>query len=234
MDVLVEKALADAKTLEQAGFDAILAEPTLDRPMGMTRGPLQLAAMSTICGALHREIQLPLGVSFLSRDCGDLFAVAKASGAEFVRISAFVDTLRFIAGVVEPCAVRAWEVRRDGGMEDIAILADIHVKHAEMVYPQISLETSAAYAQAQGADAVIVTGTTTGEETPLDSLQRVRRVSRIPVIAGSGVSSANLPAQMEAASGFIVGSAIKRKGSLSAEVDPELARALVDARDGRR
>ena len=46
MDAVVAKAVADAKKLEQAGFDAVLVEPTLDRPMGMTRGPLQLAAMN--------------------------------------------------------------------------------------------------------------------------------------------------------------------------------------------
>lgn len=231
MDAVVAKAVADAKKLEQAGFDAVLVEPTLDRPMGMTRGPLQLAAMSVICGAVHQVVSVPMGVSFMTADCGDLFAIARASGADFVRITAFVDTVRFPVGVVQPCAARVWEVRRNGGMEDIAVLADIQVKHAEMVFPQVTLEQSACYAQAQGADAIVVTGDSTGQETPLETIQRARRVSKIPVVAGSGVAVSNIKSQMEQAAGFIVGSSIKPGGDLFAAVEPELARALVEARN---
>lgn len=232
MDAIVDKAVADAQKLEEAGFDAVLVEATMDKPMGMTRGPLQLAAMGVICGAVHRAVSIPMGVSYMTPDCKDMFSLARVSGADFVRISAFVDTVRFPAGIVQPCAVRAWEVRRDGGMQDIAILADIQVKHAEMVYPQTTLEQSAYFAQAQGADAIVVTGNATGEETSLETIRRVVRVSRIPVVAGSGVSTGNVQAQMELARGFIVGSSIKKDGNLFAPVDPELARELAKARDG--
>lgn len=81
--------------LETAGFDAVLVEATMDKPMGMVRGPLQLAAMSVICGAVHRAVHIPMGVSYLTPDCRDVFSIAKASGADFVRITAFVDTLHF-------------------------------------------------------------------------------------------------------------------------------------------
>lgn len=165
MDAIVDKATEDAHALETAGFDAVLVEATMDKPMGMVRGPLQLAAMSVICGAVHRAVHIPMGVSYLTPDCRDVFSIAKASGADFVRITAFVDTLHFPVGTVQPCAVQAWEVRREGNMQDISILADIQVKHAELVYPQTTLEQSAYLAQAQGADAIVVTGNATGEET---------------------------------------------------------------------
>lgn len=230
MDAIIEKAISDAKTLEEAGFDAVLVEATLDRPMGMARKSLQLAAMSAICSAVHRAVSIPMGVSYVSSDCQEMFSIARASGADFVRISAFVDTVRFAVGVVEPCAVRAWEVRRDGGMQDIAILADIQVKHAEMVYPQTTLEQSAYLAQTQGADAIIVTGNATGEETPIETIQRVVKVVKIPVVVGSGVAESNLSEQMKLAKGFIVGSSVKVGGNLAAPVDPELASALAKAR----
>ena len=131
MDAIVDKATEDAHALETAGFDAVLVEATMDKPMGMVRGPLQLAAMSVICGAVHRAVHIPMGVSYLTPDCRDVFSIAKASGADFVRITAFVDTLHFPVGTVQPCAVQACEVRREGNMQDISILADIQVKHAE-------------------------------------------------------------------------------------------------------
>lgn len=231
MDVIIDKAISDAKTLEAAGFDAVLVEATLDKPMGMNRGPLQLAAMSIICGAVRRAVTCPVGVSYQTPDCKDVFSIAKAAGAEFVRISAFVDTVRFSAGIAQPCAVRAWEVRRDGGMQDIAVLADIQVKHAELVYPETTLEQSARLAQIQGADAIIVTGNATGEAAPLETIQRVAKVVKVPVVVGSGVAEDNLREQMALAKGFIVGSSVKAGGNLAAPVDPELASALAQARN---
>ena len=222
MDAIVDKATEDAHALETAGFDAVLVEATMDKPMGMVRGPLQLAAMSVICGAVHRAVHIPMGVSYLTPDCRDVFSIAKASGADFVRITAFVDTLHFPVGTVQPCAVQAWEVRREGNMQ---------VKHAELVYPQTTLEQSAYLAQAQGADAIVVTGNATGEETPMETIRRVAKVSKIPIVVGSGVAPSNVQTQMELARGFIVGTSVKQDGNLMAPIDLALAAELARARD---
>ena len=231
MDAIVDKATEDAHALETVGFDAVLVEATMDKPMGMVRGPLQLAAMSVICGAVHRAVHIPMGVSYLTPDCRDVFSIAKASGADFVRITAFVDTLHFPVGTVQPCAVQAWEGRREGNMQDISILADIQVKHAELVYPQTTLEQSAYLAQAQGADAIVVTGNATGEETPMETIRRVAKVSKIQIVVGSGVAPSNVRTQMELARGFIVGTSVKQDGNLMAPIDLALASELARARD---
>lgn len=231
MESVIKKAVSDAKTLERAGFDAVLVEPTLDLPSGMNRGALQLSAMSIICGAVRQAVRMPMGVSFFTPDCGDVFAIAKASSADFVRLTTFVDTVVFPTDVSYPCAVRAWEVRSRCGMEDIAVLADIQVKHGKLLYPDTKLEESAYFAQRQGADAIVVTGTATGEETPMETIRRVRQVVKIPVVVGSGVSAENIRRQMEYADGFIVGSSIKPGGDLSAPVDDRLAGMLAAARE---
>lgn len=231
MEAVTEKAVNDALVLEETGFDAVLVEPTLDRPSGMNRGKLQLAAMSVVCGAVKRAVKIPIGVSFFTHDCSDMFSIAKAAGADFVRVTTFVDTVIFPAGISYPHAVKVWEVRRDGDMKDIAVLADIQVKHGKMMYPEIALEESARFAQMQGADAVIVTGTRTGEEAPMETIQRAKRAVTIPVVVGSGVSAENIGVQMESARGFIVGSSIKENGKLEAPVDRALARQLCAARD---
>ncbi|MEE0201763.1 MAG: BtpA/SgcQ family protein [Muricomes sp.] len=231
MDAIIEKAVSDAKTLEKAGFDAILTEPTLDLPSGMARGQLQLAAMSIICKAVSTAVSLPTGVSYLTPDCMDMFSIAKACGAGFVRLTTFVDTMIFPPGVSYPSANRVWEVRRQEGMRDIAVLADIQVKHGTMMYPETRLEESAYFAEKQGADAIIVTGRATGEETPIETIQRVKRTVKIPVIVGSGVSVDNIQGQMPFADGFIIGSSIKNNGKLEACVDEKLAAALVSAKN---
>ena len=116
-------------------------------------------------------------------------------------------------------------------MRDIAVLADIQVKHGTMMYPETRLEESAYFAEKQGADAIIVTGRATGEETPIETIQRVKRTVKIPVIVGSGVSVDNIQGQMPFADGFIIGSSIKNNGKLEAFVDEKLAAALVSAKN---
>ena len=230
MDAIIEKAVADAKILEKVGFDAVLVEPTLDLPAGMKRGQLQIAAMSIVCSAVRRSVDILMGVSFLTPDCMDLCSVAKASGADFVRVTTFVDTVIFPAGISYPNATRVWEVRSQKGMEDIAVLADIQVKHGKLMYPETTIEESAYFAERQGADAVIVTGNTTGEETPLDTIRRVKDIVKIPVVVGSGVRKETIAAQMEAAEGFIIGSSIKEGGKLAKPVNEKMALALADAK----
>lgn len=231
MKEIIGKAVRDAQVLEKTGFEAVLVEPTLDCPSGMPRGRLQLAAMSVICGAVRSAVSVPMGVSYYTEDCMDMFAVAKACGADFVRVTTFVDTVIFPSGVSYPSAVRVWEVRRQEDMRDIAVLADIQVKHGKLMYPDTRLEESAYFAQKQGADAVIVTGTVTGEETPVDTIRRVRRAVTVPVVVGSGVTAGNIRSQMCEADGFIIGSSIKEKGRLEAPVDQKLAEEITAARN---
>ena len=119
---------------------------------------------------------------------------------------------------------------KEKGMEDIAVLADIQVKHGKLMYPETTIEESAYFAERQGADAVIVTGNTTGEETPLDTIRRVKDIVKIPVVVGSGVRKETIAAQMEAAEGFIIGSSIKEGGKLAKPVNEKMALALADAK----
>ena len=231
VEAIVEKAVADAKNIEAAGFDAVMVEPTLDKPTGIERGPLQVSAMAIVCDAVRRAVNIPVGLSFMTKDCKDVFSIAKASGADFIRLNVFVDTVAFSAGVVYPCAVRAWEIRSAYDCKDIAILADIQVKHARMIYPDVTIEESARLAQSQGADAVVVTGSSTGQETPIDTIKRVKEILSIPVVVGSGACVSNIGYQMEHADGFIVGSSIKKNGDLRQPVDFELAHNLAQARD---
>jgi predicted TIM-barrel enzyme len=52
----------------------------------------------------------------------------------------------------------------------------------------------------------------------------------VPVLVGSGITAENLERYV-AASGFIVGTSLKRDGDWTQPVDPPRARALVAARD---
>ena len=72
-----------------------------------------------------------------------------------------------------------------------------------------------------------MTGTTTGEETPIDMIRRVKSVVDLPVLAGSGISPTDVVEQFKVADGAIVGSTFKKGGLTTNPVDYDLVRTLM-------
>lgn len=231
MRPIIEQAVSDAKTLEAAGVDGIIVENMGDAPFAEKLETEQATALSAIAGIVRESVDLPIGIDAAMNDYRTAIALAYAIGADFVRIQIFVDSLQLPGyGVIEPAAHNAVAYRRELGAEDIKIFADVQVKHTHPLLPHVTIEESAHEAEEAGADAVIVTGSVTGQETPVDLIKRVRKVVSVPVIAGSGVSVSNIAEQVTLADGVIVGSGLKEDGVLTNPISYELTRALVDAR----
>jgi predicted TIM-barrel enzyme len=79
------------------------------------------------------------------------------------------------------------------------------------------------------ADAVIVTGSVTGEQPSDIHVSSVRRQSRLPLYLGSGITAENLPHYYQLADGFIVGTYLKKDGRWSEPVDPHRVDRLMNA-----
>ncbi|HKB16914.1 MAG TPA: BtpA/SgcQ family protein, partial [Planctomycetota bacterium] len=113
---------------------------------------------------------------------------------------------------------------------DVAILADVHVKHATPLGGgEIGL--SARDVAYRGlADAIVVSGAETGAAVDLEELRAVRRaVPDRTLLAGSGVTPENAAEVLSIADGAIVGTSCERGGKTGAPVDPVRVRALVRA-----
>ena len=226
---IVEKAVEDAKTLEKAGVDGIIVENMGDTPFSALLNKAQIAALSIATYAVKNVVKIPVGIDAAFNDCEAGLAIAGMVGADFVRVPVFVDRVLFTDGVIEPCAKKCMEYRKGLGLEHVKILADIQVKHAHMVLPNITIEQSAKDAVANGADAIIVTGSQVGEETPIEMIERVKKVVNIPVIAGSGVNDANIKNQLNIADGAIIGSGFKVDGKIENPISYELTKKVMDA-----
>ena len=225
---IIDIAVEDAKTLEKAGVDGIIVENMGDTPFSALLNKAQLAALSVAAYAVKEAVKIPVGVDAAFNDCESGFAIAGMIGADFVRVPVFVDRVLFTDGVIEPCAKKCMEYRKSLGLEHIKILADIQVKHAHMILPGITIEQSAKDA-ANGADAIIVTGSQVGEETPIEMIDRVKKVVNIPVIAGSGVNDTNIKDQLNIADGAIIGSGFKVNGKIENPISYELTKKVMDA-----
>ncbi|MGB9625442.1 MAG: BtpA/SgcQ family protein, partial [Phycisphaerae bacterium] len=131
LDRIVERAVEEARLLVASGFDAVLVENFGDAPFRGTRvEPHTVAAMAIVVHEVRRAIPNPIGVNVLRNDAAAGVALAAVGGADFLRVNIHVGVYATDQGIIEgraPEVLRYREVLGGRG----AILADVHVKHAE-------------------------------------------------------------------------------------------------------
>ncbi|NLI90130.1 MAG: BtpA/SgcQ family protein [Epulopiscium sp.] len=229
MEKVYASALADAKALEEGGVTALVVENAGDAPFGKELSLSQSTALAAVASYVKAHVNIPIGIVATFCDYKAAIACAKAARADFVRLAVFVDTVACFAGILEPCCAQAMKYRKAIQAEELIIFADIQVKYTHMTIPSITLEESAQVAEVSGADAIIVTGTHTGVETPMESLERVKAVVGCPVIIGSGANESNIKKQMKVADGAIVGSSLKMEDKITNPVDVNKVKKLIES-----
>src|SRR5262249_3505064 len=136
IDAVLEKALADQRTLESGGVDAVLVENEEDHPHEVTAGAATIAHMTRVATSLVAHATQPVGVEILLNDPEASVAVAAASGAALIRTDYFVDRMErtgYGEMRIDPAGVIA--CRRRLGADRVLVLADIQVKYARMLEP---------------------------------------------------------------------------------------------------
>lgn len=210
LDAVIERALADLDTLQRGGVDGVCVENDYDRPHQMTVGPEIVASFTRIAYEVARKAEVPVGLEVLLNDWGASLAIAKVVGAGFVRLDFFVDRVRIQAGVVDPEPEAVIAFRKGIAAENVALLTDIQVKHSELLETGKRLSTSARQAITHGSDALIVSGTVTGDRPATEDLREVREAAPdFPVLVGSGMTPENVNELFRYADGAIVGTALK-------------------------
>jgi len=235
MDRVVDAALEDARTLAEGGADALLVENHGDMPFTAGRvDAATVAAMAVIIAEIKKAVALPIGVNVLKSDALSALAVAAATGARFVRVNVHVGAVVADQGLLQSGAHDTLRYRRLLGL-DIKILADVQVKHGMSLAP-IPIEQEARDCVSRAlADGLVVSGTATGEPTPMGDLKRVRSaVPDIPLLVGSGATPETAALLLSVADGLIVGTAVKRDGVLANPVDLARVKRLVEAARGTR
>jgi predicted TIM-barrel enzyme len=102
----------------------------------------------------------------------------------------------------------------------VQVWADVKKKHAShAITADVGIGETAAAAEFMRADAVIVTGSSTGECPTEADVADVRGRCGLPLYLGSGVTPENLPRYLAGADGFIVGAAFKEGGRWGGGVD---------------
>ena len=224
LDEVIARAIADARTLADAGFDAVMIENFGDAPFFADAvPPITVASISVAAAAIGDAIDIPIGINVLRNDALAALAVAAAVGARFIRVNVLSGTMFTDQG---PIVGRAAEVARTRKAltPGTLVFADVFVKHATPP-PGSSLRLAATDLWGRGgADALIVSGDGTGSPVDPDRLTEVASaVPGAPLYVGSGVTEKSVGALLVAATGVIVGTALKVGGVTTGPVDMELA-----------
>ncbi|MHC4092041.1 MAG: BtpA/SgcQ family protein, partial [Planctomycetota bacterium] len=133
---LVRHAVADAQTLRQAGFHALLIENFGDVPFAADR--LEPAA-GIVAAEMRSAVPLPLGINALRNDALAALGIAAAAEADFIRVNVHTGVVASDQGMLQGRAEQTLRYRQRLSRE-IAVFADVHVKHAVAIsQPDIAL-----------------------------------------------------------------------------------------------
>ena len=221
---ILDAAIRDLEALEKGGVDAVLVENFGDVPFAKVAPTETIAMMAVIIQRLVGKARVPLGVNVLRNDGAAALAIAAATGTAFVRVNVFAGVAFTDQGVIEGQARELHRLRRDLGAQ-VEILADVHVKHAAHM---TRLDQAVVDVDRNRPDALILSGIGTGFHTDASTIEAAKRLTRLPVFVGSGVSAESVSAYRQA-DGFIVGTSLKEGGRVDAPVDAARVRALADA-----
>lgn len=167
LDAVIAAAVADAERLTEAGFDGVGVENFGDAPFFRDDVPkVTVAAMTRAVAAVAEAVDVPIGVNVLRNDAKAALAIASVTGAAFIRVNVLSGTMWTDQGLVVGDAAEVLRLRTVIA-PDTAILADVFVKHA-VPPPGTTLgEAAEELAGRALADAIIVSGTSTGRSESL-------------------------------------------------------------------
>ncbi len=225
---IIERAAREAVLLQDAGFDAVVVENFGDAPFHATTvEPHTIASMAQCVRAAVGACRVPVCVNVLRNDAIAALAVAATAGAQAIRVNVHMGVSATDQGMIEGRAAETLQYRQRLGA-DVAIWADVHVKHAQPIsQPDIALAAEELVDRGR-ADAVIVSGSTTGRSADLDDLRRVKgAVPHCPVFVGSGVTAKIVREFLELCDGVIVGSDLKRDGKANNSLDADRVKRFV-------
>lgn len=227
---LAQEAVADGEALQEAGFDAVLLQNSLDRPTRERVDGLAIAQMTAIAIRLRSAIDLQIGVNVIKNDGPAAVAIAAAADAHFVRVKLLTGTTMSAEGVLYGCAYETLSTRRASGTSP-AVWADIREPTSRS---EAGLNLSSAIQDALdfgAADAAIVTGADTKETLALASEAR-RSHPNAHVVIGGRVNAESVADALRCAQTVIIGSALKTIPGIAGRVNMAAAAAIARAANG--
>ena len=226
IDEIIQKAMVEADSLAEAGFDGLILQNFNDGPVKQKAENATIAAMSVVARALRlAHPKLSLGILLLWDGEGAL-DVAVASGADFIRVEhGYTRAEMTCCGIIESCCEAVCRERKLLNSK-IPVYADIFEPHSQHVLPcsfEGSLIETLTYARADGA---FITGKDAEESLRLG--RRARELfPNTKLFLGGGATGENAHEMAKVFDSIVVGSWIKC-GNLSGPIDKDRAKYFIE------
>ena len=229
IDAVSEQAVAEAKQFEAAGVDGLIIENFNDAPFYPGAVPSEtVAAMTRVISDIASVVSIPFGVNVLRNDGVAALSIAAACGASFVRVNILTGAALADQGIIQGDAHTVLRHKTALGHK-VQLCADVQVKHAVPLAPQDLIEEAHNCITRGRADALIVSGTATGQAPNLNDVTRLSDHCDVPLIVGSGVIPERLSSLLPHVDGLIVGSVFKTNGDARKAVDADRLQWFMDA-----
>lgn len=231
MTKILEIAVDEAKKLQDAGVDGVQVENMWDIPYNRPEdiGYETAAALAVGIYEVGKHVSIPVGAECHMNGAECAMASAVAAGARWIRVFEWCNAFISQSGFVNGAGGRVSRMRDRLKAGHILALCDVNVKHgSHYIIHDRSVKEQAMDIEAQGGDAVIVTGFDTGMPPTVDKVLECKAEIGIPVLLGSGLAEENITELLSAADGAIVGSTFKVQGKWQNPVDYYRTKAFMD------
>lgn len=205
LDEVIDVALDEARILTEAGLDGLIVENVGDTPFFRESVPATtVAAMSVIVREVRAATRIAVGVNLLRNACLDALSIASVCGADFIRCNVVIGAYVTDQGIIQGCAAELARLRMTLD-RDVAVLGDVHVKHAAPLFDVPIEDAAADLAERGGVDAVIVSGSRSPAPPSMERVAAVTGAVDLPVFIGSGIGLDNAAGYYAACDGLLIG-----------------------------
>ena len=221
----------DLDALASGPVDAIMLENFGDVPFYPAEvPPVTVASMARLAAAVREKWTGPLGINVLRNDGEAALSIAVAVEANFIRVNVLTGARVTDQGIVSGTAHSLLRLRKELAAEDIQIWADCDVKHSAPLAERPLIEEAQDQIRRGGADALILTGHSTGATTDTDGIESLRQaLPKTPIIVGSGVTPDSVAHYTQCTNGLIIGTGLKEDGDVGRPVCRKRVAAVVES-----
>ena len=223
-----EKAVKDAKALNQGGADGCLIQ-TVDRvyPAGDESDYARVAAMAKIVHEVYKATgpEFQIGVHFMFNGLKPSIAVAKVCGGSYIRCTVLVGATRTAMGTVVADPYDFMNYRSRIAAKNIKLIAEVDGMHYRAIGDRPVTET-AMMARVIGAHAVEVAHK--NEDINNSVIREIKNnIPQLPIILGGHTNHENVARRMAEADGAFVGTCIEEDGKWGGPIDIERVKEYV-------
>jgi len=228
MAEVYDTALSEVEIFKRYAIDGLIIENFRDIPFYPNKLPAEtIAAMAAVTREIIKVVEMPVGVNALRNDARAALVIATATEAHFIRVNVHMDAVVSDQGIIEGAAHETLRLRANLNSE-VLIFADVGVKHSAPLGHRGLAPKTRDLTERGLADAIIVSGESTGSETQTEDIEIVQQNTSLPILIGSGVTPENLNKVYAKVDGLIVGSTFKKDGKADNFVEESRVKAFSD------